>query len=770
MQSPRLQQQAGYALILVVLGLMGLGGVVLSGFTQQARQDVEKQRYEHNQRVLQQAKQALLMYAYNYPQIALTELGTVRGPGRLPCPDTNNSGTDNNSFNCIFAGDAMVGRFPWNAAGMNFYEARDASGEHLWYAVSQNFARSIAGVDVINSDTTGTITVVDQSGGILYDGDGAGIAAIIIAPGPIIRRDANNDGVYEYVQVRATAPQRLRPENYLDTLFVQGAGANNEFDNSVFINSESDTNDDGFILGPVFDPDASEFVVNDQMIIVTADEVIAMAEKAVLETYRDAIAAYQETLWGAPPNPNYRYPWLSAYDDTTDLDIYNARPGETSGRVPFIDYFVDENSPHSVIVSDLEISYDLHTSYNSMVDNNDPFDPTYIAAASDIVSDYPDSDQTINISNARVSFSRTSFDGLNDVSTDNIGTLIVQDSGTSAITATTYPSNTATRYFWDGCPTCFEAADGWELCDNGGQTAGDCAKDNNPPYGFVPFTGNWDDHADIALRMIEFQYIDTDFVIELDYLPAPGVNPPTLPTAADHARRQYTFNENEVTLLPIVDPAEPDTRNFFDIKVSMCDQDNFVGSGLNLFSLGNEDANTVLCTVDLQIDITSSYHDPLVITVDWYPPLPRWVSDNRWDETIMLSYMPDFAPGGDGACTADLDPANPAPDDCLVVSNQSGINNDFNAVLILAGEHDLLDGDDLNFDGDYADADEDLPDSDFSNDLQDVFEPENYSGLWPHPVPNNDPTPASDSLLPRIFDKREETVPGNRADTVFVLN
>jgi hypothetical protein len=37
-------------------------------------------------------------------------------------------------------------------------------------------------------------------------------------------------------------------------------------------------------------------------------------------------------------------------------------------------------------------------------------------------------------------------------------------------------------------------------------------------------------------------------------------------------------------------------------------------------------------------------------------------------------------------------------------------------------------------------------------------------------VPNNDPTPASDSLLPRIFDKREESVPGNRADTLFVVN
>jgi type II secretory pathway pseudopilin PulG len=238
MKIPRRRQQAGYALILMVLGLMGIGGIVLAGFTQQAKQDVDQQRYLHNKRVLEQAKQALLMYAYNYPQIA------GRGPGRLPCPDTNNTGVDNNLFNCVDTGDAMVGRFPWNAAGMNFFEIRDADGEQLWYAVSQNFARTIAGLDVVNSDTLGSITISDQTGALIYDADpgvATGVAAIIIAPGPPIARDENNDGVYEYVQDRVADP--LDPRNYLDTY--------NAFDNSAFVNDESDSDDDGFIIGPV---------------------------------------------------------------------------------------------------------------------------------------------------------------------------------------------------------------------------------------------------------------------------------------------------------------------------------------------------------------------------------------------------------------------------------------------------------------------------------------------------------------------------------------
>jgi hypothetical protein len=80
MKTPCFRKQAGYALILVVLGLMGIGGVVLAGFTQQAKEDVYEQRYEHNKRVLEQAKQALLMFAYNYP---LTKI-TMAIPTTLP--------------------------------------------------------------------------------------------------------------------------------------------------------------------------------------------------------------------------------------------------------------------------------------------------------------------------------------------------------------------------------------------------------------------------------------------------------------------------------------------------------------------------------------------------------------------------------------------------------------------------------------------------------------------------------------------------------------
>ena len=74
-------RQTGYALILMVIALMGIGGVVIGGFTQDVKRQTEHERYLHNQCILNDAKQALLQYAYNYPVI-----NPERGPGRLPCP------------------------------------------------------------------------------------------------------------------------------------------------------------------------------------------------------------------------------------------------------------------------------------------------------------------------------------------------------------------------------------------------------------------------------------------------------------------------------------------------------------------------------------------------------------------------------------------------------------------------------------------------------------------------------------------------------------
>jgi hypothetical protein len=314
----------------MVLALMGIGGVVMAGFTQDAKKQVDHQKYIHNKRVLEEAKQALLQFAYNYPET------NQLGPGRLPCADTDNDGTPNS----VFGPCTQLGRFPWNQQNLNLYDIRDADGQRLWYAVSSNFATQGAGAGTVNSDSFGTITIRDQVGNFIYDasGGGDGVAAVIIAPGaetarngvPQDRSVANADDPFD--TVADTDPGIINPVNYLDRFF----GIE---DNAVFGQGTAN----GFIFGRVDDLAAGSILVNDQIAIITAEEVIEVAQRAALQTYQTAINNYRDNIRIDTPGFD-AYPWLDDYA-TTDLTVYDADVGTRLGRVPSIfgDYFIDTN-------------------------------------------------------------------------------------------------------------------------------------------------------------------------------------------------------------------------------------------------------------------------------------------------------------------------------------------------------------------------------------------------------------------------------------------
>ena len=474
--NPR-RAQDGYVLLLVLLGLLSLGGVVLAGFTQQAKQEQDARRYEYNQRVLKEAKQALLQYAFDYPTIV-----PGRGPGRLPCPDTSNTGTPDAGPGC----SDLVGRFPWNAPGMNFYAARDASYEKLWYAVSSNFDNFNAGQ--VNSDTVGTITINNQSGDELYNGLGNGIAAVIIAPGPEIARDENDDGIYEYPQDRIADP--LDPRNYLDTF--------NGFRNDLFSNVENNSDDDGFILGPVreTDPNSPAFntvVVNDQMILITTAEVVRMAQKSVLYHYKTAINNYRANL-GVDV-----YPWLDDYS-TTDLTNYDGDVGVRLGRVPsmFAEYFSTNLVDGKPIISDLVI---------------------------DISIDGFDSTETIPASAAPDVYFRASGD---------------------LLTSFTSP-HTITRYYWDGHDTNLPSsiADGiWDLCPPVTGTEEDCNQDG--AYNYIGGT-NSVDWMKVRKVTITLTYGAPGTFFEFLYADRAWPGAPltyTDPTGTSHARVTGNYNND----------------------------------------------------------------------------------------------------------------------------------------------------------------------------------------------------------------------------------
>ena len=487
--------QSGYVLVILLLALMAMGGVVIAGYSQGIRQAAEQSRYEKNQRLLEEAKQALLMYAYNYPTDT-----PGRGPGRLPCPDTDNDGMPDPSSNCINSGVAIVGRFPNLDPDLNLYSdlntrRTDASGEDLWYAVSSSFANNKPPLsDIINSDSTGTITLFDQSGSLIYNGAAAGIAAVIIAPGPITRRDNDGNGTYEFVQLRGTPLQRVDPRNYLDT-------APGGFDNSLF-NNGVNNNVDGFILGPIYDPNINEYVVNDQLIVITADEVVAMAQKSVLQAYQDAINNYRNNI-GVDA-----YPWLDDYaTQVTVLNDYDGDVGTRLGRIPsiFANYFAPSvpSSPPGPAVSQTITSDVEMVGVQPLTVNGFPvpiFDPGVISA------------------NADIAFSA-------------LGDLII----TPAVNGATIE-----RYYWDE----IVGANGWQEClPVVFGTERDCNQANANPG--VPDSSIFPN--EFAARVVRVTYANsllTGTPFTRPFSDSAGLDPVYQPpTAAEHARVYFEYSE-----------------------------------------------------------------------------------------------------------------------------------------------------------------------------------------------------------------------------------
>ncbi len=157
-------RQRGAALLLLMLVLFTAGTFFL------LPQSFGISRVEQEQRsaeALGKARAALLGLAAAWP-----DSGRSRGPGFLPCPDTDGDGFSNAPCNTP-PDQVAIGRLPWRDLGIE--EPLDGWGEPLWYAVSSNY-REAPAVAQLNSDT-------DQYPFLTLDGGAMELAAVVLAPG-----------------------------------------------------------------------------------------------------------------------------------------------------------------------------------------------------------------------------------------------------------------------------------------------------------------------------------------------------------------------------------------------------------------------------------------------------------------------------------------------------------------------------------------------------------------------------------------------------------
>ncbi len=259
-------------LIGIVAALLIFGAVDTTALTLRRDQEVTA--------VLAQAKHALIGRAV---------ADSIR-PGSLPCPDIDNDGSAESPVAYGGVCPSYLGRLPWKTLGLP--DARDASGERLWYALFPAFRDHSSG-GLLDVDTKGGLTVYQDGTATVVTTQAV---AVIFAPGPIVGS-----------QVRDSASAN-NPANYLDAT----GGVNNAIAGGPFIGAQP----------------SSTF--NDKLLVITTADLMPPLERRVAREMLALLQSYR-SLSGCAC-----YPWAS--NDFDDDSV----TGRTRGMVP-----IEDPLPHS---------------------------------------------------------------------------------------------------------------------------------------------------------------------------------------------------------------------------------------------------------------------------------------------------------------------------------------------------------------------------------------------------------------------------------------
>ena len=235
-----IKTQRGAALLLIVMVLfVSLSTIILATAN---NQNLNLQQSVAVRSELNLAKEILLAYAMQYPDIS----GSSIGPGRLPCPDIDNGAYPETSCDATLA--TFQGRLPeeLDPAGgtvFNFNDEYADIDQQFWYAVDPNFHTSTG--STVNSNST--------AGSFTFDGSG-NYVAVLIAPG------------------EAVSGQDRNSSNTDDSNYLDGGNQNG----SAYVSSYA------------VDPDN----FNDQIVTITKNELMTMTTNRVIQEIKKELDTY----------------------------------------------------------------------------------------------------------------------------------------------------------------------------------------------------------------------------------------------------------------------------------------------------------------------------------------------------------------------------------------------------------------------------------------------------------------------------------------------
>ena len=268
------RRQHGAALILLLAVLALGGGWYLISRLQARSADFTARNRMNNAAVLAEAKRALVGYVAHQAAVS-----GENNPGAFLCPEApGNIGGPSEGISAGTCTLPAVGRLPWRTIGIE--KLTDASGEPLWYVVANGWAKPNAATNtIINSNCTDAASAMACfSGQLTVDGQPNAAVALIIAPGPAMQVQASA-GCTARNQARQAPAPTMNPLDYLECYNTA---------TSTFLTTAP----------------GSSF--NDQVLRVTAAEVLPLIEGAVADRFSREFGAQMKTaysggIWPATP-------------------------------------------------------------------------------------------------------------------------------------------------------------------------------------------------------------------------------------------------------------------------------------------------------------------------------------------------------------------------------------------------------------------------------------------------------------------------------------
>ncbi len=185
MKQSKLKYQRGAALLLIAAAMIMSAAWLSYELMGGLGQKLKRQNAQEVAQALAEAKENLLVFANNIPEIYTNN----KSVGFLPCPDLSAlsavvSGTP--SPTCSWASSTGLGRLPAQYKTNYFYfsHSQKAGGHSLWYAISDPLRNGTTANPVYDYNTTRTTIKLN---------DGVDLAAIIIAAGEPVSGQTGRD-------------------------------------------------------------------------------------------------------------------------------------------------------------------------------------------------------------------------------------------------------------------------------------------------------------------------------------------------------------------------------------------------------------------------------------------------------------------------------------------------------------------------------------------------------------------------------------------------